>query len=242
MGPAVIFLLCAVVAVLYGTAGQAGGSGFVVVMTFANWQPDEIRTTAFGLNIVAAAYATLRLHFAHLLDYHLLGPLLLASLPSAFAGGAISLAGPSYYLLTGLILLVVAVLMIVQIGPGVPRDVSLSTALIIGAFTGFVSGLSGVGGGVYLSSLLILIGGVSPKRTAALSPPFILANSSASLVAMIATGASIPFEAVPLGGAALIGSVVGTAIGLRWMSAKAIKAVLAAILFSGGIQMLVRSL
>lgn len=98
-----------------------------------------------------------------------------------------------------------------------------------------------MGGGIFLSSMLILLGKASPKDTLTLSPPFILVNSVAALGGLLAAGQAIPREVLSLSGAVLAGSVVGSAIGLRYMSGFAIRIVLILILVAGGIQMLVRA-
>jgi uncharacterized protein len=235
-------LCMGLVAVLYGAAGQAGGSGFVAVMTFAHFDAGEIRATAFALNIVAAAYATFQIHRAKRANWMLLGLLLMASLPAAIVGGMIALSGALYYVVTGSVLLAVAVLMMLR-----PSQATSSTtiapiaALSIGAIAGIASGLTAVGGGIFLSSMLILTGKASPRDTLALSPPFILANSSAALGGLLVAGHPVPMAALGLSGAVLAGSMVGSAIGLRLMSSTAIRTVLALILLAGGVQMLVRA-
>lgn len=237
-----IFLFLGLVSALYGTAGQAGGSGFVAVMTFAAFPPAQIRITAFALNIVAAAYAMWRVHRARLVEWALLREVLMASLPAALLGGTITLGGRAYFILTACLLAIAAVLMLVAKTP--PQDdapVPRATALGAGAATGLASGLTGVGGGVFLSALLILLAKVSPKRAAALSPPFILANSALSLGGALLAGARIPLTTAPLALAAVAGSAAGTAIGLRWMSATAIRLVLATILLGAATQMTYRA-
>jgi uncharacterized membrane protein YfcA len=229
------------VALLYGAAGQAGGSGFVAVMTFAHFGAGDIRATAFALNIVAASYATLQLHRAKLANWKLLKPLLVSSVPAAALGGIIPLEGALYYGMTGTVLFGIAGLMIFRPAPAAVERINTATAVGVGSVTGLASGLSGVGGGIFLSSILILLGKASPKDTLALSPPFILANSVASLGGLFAAGQRLPTEALGLSGAVLAGSIIGSAIGLRWMSGKAIRAVLVLILVIGGVQMLIRA-
>jgi uncharacterized membrane protein YfcA len=237
----IIALLIVAVSALYGTAGQAGGSGFVAVMVFASFPLDEIRPTALALNVVAATYATIQVHRARVVDWRLLGNLLATSVPAAFLGGMIVLKGAVYSALTGELLLVVSILMATRASRNGADPVARSTALFSGAIAGFASGLSGVGGGVFLSAILILLGGVSPKKTTALSPPFIIVNSLAGLVGALFGGQRVPLVAIPFAGAAIIGSAIGTAIGLRWMSEMAIRFVLAAILLVASAQLLFRA-
>jgi uncharacterized protein len=238
----IILAICmGLVALLYGAAGQAGGSGFVAVMTFAHFEAGDIRATAFALNIVAASYATLQIHRAKLANWKLLGRLLVSSVPAAALGGMMPLKGAPYYGVTGAALFGIAGLMIFRPAPTATEPVNTAAALGVGFVTGLASGLSGIGGGIFLSSILILLGKASPKDTLALSPPFILANSIASLGGLLAAGQRFPTEALGLSGAVLAGSMIGSAIGLRWMSGNAIRALLVLILLSGGVQMLIRA-
>jgi uncharacterized membrane protein YfcA len=235
-------LLMALVSALYATAGQAGGSGFVAVMTFAAFPPNEIRTTAFALNIVAAAYSVWHVHRAGIVDWKLLRRVLATSLPAAFLGGTIPLGGRAYFLVTAALLALVSVLMLIGADKEENATVEWRTAWLAGGMTGFVSGLSGVGGGVFLSAILILFAKVSPKKMAALSPPFILVNSAFSLTGALLAGARLSTAVIWFAFAAIAGSAAGTAIGLRWMSANAIRRVLAAILVIGAVQMVSRAL
>jgi len=238
----VVGILIAAVSLLYGTAGQAGGSGFVAVMTFTSFPLQSIRATALALNVVAAAYASLQFHRAGMIDRPLLGRVLWPSVPAAFAGGLISLGGAVYSGVTGALLLVAAVLMAARKSSPDAQERPHGPIWLAGAASGLASGVTGVGGGVFLSSLLILFAGISPKRTAALSPPYILANSLAALAGLLIAGQRVPLTALPLAGLALLGSAAGTAIGLRWMSERAIRAILAAILLVAAAQLLMRAL
>ena len=235
-------LLAAIAAIsaLYGSAGQAGGSGFVAVMSFASLSVGTIRMVAFGLNIVAAAYATARVHRAGLVDWRLIAALVLTSVLAAFVGGLLALDGKAYFLTTGAILFAVSILMVRQPRSQAEEIGSKGMILALGGGTGLASGISGVGGGVFLSALLIIFCNMPPKKVVALSPPFILINSAAALAGGFLAGQRIPVEAAPLALVALLGSVVGVAIGFRWMSGQAVRYVLALILVAGSLQMFLK--
>jgi uncharacterized protein len=93
--------LIGVVSLLYATAGQAGGTAFIAVMSFAGFPASELRPTALLLNIVAAGYATWRAHRKPTIETHLLLPLLLPSVVTAFIGGLLALNARAYFVLTG---------------------------------------------------------------------------------------------------------------------------------------------
>jgi len=230
------------VSLLYATAGQAGGTAFLAIMAFAAFPAAEMRATALVLNIVAAGYATWRLHRRGAIDRKMLPPLTVSSLVTAFLGGLLVLSGRVYFILTGLLLVAAAALMVFKRASDTAeaRPVPLLPAAAVGAGAGFISGLTGVGGGVFLTPLLIAFGWASPKRAAALSPPFILCNSVVGLAGVLLAGQKLapgtPLYAV----GALAGAIIGTAIGLRWMSERLTRHTLATILLFAGLRLLFR--
>src|ERR1700688_2310373 len=145
-------LLFGAVSLLYATVGQAGGTAFLALMAFASFPSNEMRPTALLLNIVAATYSTWLFNRGSLVNWVKLRPLLLASLPTALVGGLIVLDERLYKTVTGLVLILAAtVLALRQAHDGEPdRPVPFWGAISIGAVVGFVSGLTGVGGGVFL--------------------------------------------------------------------------------------------
>ena len=176
-------LLIALSSLLYTTVGQAGGTAFVAVMALLAFPPEEIRPTSLTINIVAAAYATWRLHRSGAIDWRLLRDVLFASLPTAFVGGLLILDGPLYLIITGTLLLLAAVLMVLRASADwiTARSIPKHWTALVGALCGFLSGLTGVGGGVFLAPLIIVLGWASPRQAAGLSAPFILANSIVGL-------------------------------------------------------------
>jgi uncharacterized protein len=237
-----VAVMIAFVSLLYATAGQAGGTAFLAVMAFASFPAVEMRPTALLLNIVAAGYATWRLHQRAAIDRTMLLRVTAPSLVTAFAGGLLVLGGHVYFILTGLLLAAAAALMVFRRTADTveARPVRLLPAAATGAAAGFVSGLTGVGGGVFLAPLLIALGWMSPRRAATLSPPFILCNSVAGLLGVLLAGQKPAPGTVLYSLGALVGAVAGTAIGLRWMSDRGTRYALAAILFFAGLRLLSR--
>jgi uncharacterized membrane protein YfcA len=145
-------------------------------------------------------------------------------------------------MLTGLLLIGAAAMMVFKrtADAAEERQVHLFSAAGVGAGAGFISGLTGVGGGVFLTPLLIVSGCASPKRAAALSPPFILCNSVVGLIGVLLVGRTLVPGTLLYTLGAFAGAVAGTTIGLRWMSERATRYVLAAILLFAGIRLLFR--
>jgi len=239
------FLVAAIigcVSLLYATAGQAGGTAFLAVMAFAAFPAVEMRATALFLNIVAAGYATWRVRKKLGLDRKMLLQITVPSLLAAFVGGLLKLDGRAYFVVTGLLLLAAAALMIFKRAADSveAKPVHALPAALVGTGAGFVSGLTGVGGGVFLTPMLIAFGWASPRRAAILSPPFILCNSILGLAGVLLSGQRLAPTATLYAVTALVGAVVGTAIGLRWMSEQGTRYVLAAILLLAGIRLIFR--
>lgn len=237
-----VVVAIACVSILYAMAGQAGGTAFLAVMAFASFPAVEMRPTALFLNIVAAGYATWRLHQRKAIDRTILLRVTVPSLVTAFAGGFLVLNGHLYFTLTGLLLVAAAVLMAFKrMADNVQaRPTQLLPAVAVGAVAGFVSGLTGVGGGVFLTPLLIAIGWMSPRRAAALSPPFILCNSVTGLLGVMLAGQELTTGIAVYSLGALLGAIVGSAIGLRWMTERSTRFALTAILLFAGIRLLFR--
>jgi uncharacterized membrane protein YfcA len=217
------------VSLLYATAGQAGGTAFIAVMAFAGFPASELRPTALLLNIISAGCATWRLHRRKVIHTKLLVPLVAPSLATAFVGDLLSLSGRAYFMLTGLLLIAAALLMIFgrTADSAEGRSIHIGQAAAVGAVAGFASGLSRVGGGVFVTPVLIALGWASPRQAAALSPAFILCNSLVGLLGALIAGQTVAPATLLYSAAVIVGVGVGTSIGLRRMSERATRYVLA---------------
>jgi hypothetical protein len=232
-------LLFGTISLLYATVGQAGGTAFLALMAFASFPSNEMRPTALLLNIVAASYSTWLFNRGSHVDWAKLKPLMLASLPTALVGGFVVLDENLYKTITGLILLLASIMLALRRAHSEEPDrtAPLWGAFGIGASVGFVSGLTGVGGGVFLAPLLIALRWASPKQTAALTAPFILVNSVVGLVGAVYVGQTPTSDAWLYAVAALAGATIGTNVGLRWLSQNMTRYVLATILGLAGLQL-----
>jgi hypothetical protein len=208
-------------------------------MAFASFPAIEMRPTALFLNVAAAGYATWRLHQRAAIDRSMLVRVTVPSLVTAFLGGLLVLDGRVYFILTGLLLVAAAALMVFKrVADNIQaRPVALLPATAVGAGAGFVSGLTGVGDGVFLTPLLITLCWMSPRRAAALSPPFILCNSVAGLLGVLLAGQELAPGTALYSLGALAGAVIGR---LGWMSERGTRYALAVILLFAGVRLLFR--
>jgi uncharacterized membrane protein YfcA len=233
-------LLFGAISLLYSTVGQAGGTAFLALMAFASFPSNEMRPTALLLNIVAASYSTWLFNRGSHVDWAKLKPFMLASLPTAFIGGFVVLDERPYKTVTGVALLFASVMLVLRRSRNEQPDQITPPwgAVTTGAAVGFVSGLTGVGGGVFLAPLLIALHWASPKQTAALTAPFILANSVVGLIGALFAGQTPTPDTWLYAVAALAGATIGTNAGLRWLTQTMTRCVLATILALAGLQLL----
>lgn len=239
-GPLAAFLaLIAAAAVLYSSVGHGGASAYLAVMALFGVPTAVMKPTALVMNLGVAGLGTARFAAASLVPWRLLLPICAGSIPAAYLGGLVTLPTRSHRLLLGAVLLFAAVRLAMRPREQElrPRPPALSLAAI-GVFFGFLAGVTGVGGGIFLSPLLILARWEEPRRTAGASAVFILVNSAAGLAGHLAAGGSVPAAAFPLTAVALAGGLVGSWLGARRLVPIAIRRVLAAVLVVAGAKLL----
>ena len=201
--------------------------------------PSVMKPTALTLNIVVAFITTARFYRAGHFSWSLSWPFFVSSVPLAFVGGAITLPGTVYRVLVGLILLFAAYRMFwyADHEKATVRP-PLVAALVCGAVLGFVSGLTGVGGGIFLSPLLLFMGWADFKQAAGTSSAFILLNSVAGLLGHVASVQSLPPAAFVWAVAAVTGGLIGSEMGVRRLAEVTLRRLLAAVLLIAGLKLI----
>jgi uncharacterized protein len=227
-------------AMLYSSVGHAGASGYIAAMALFGTAPAVMKPTALVLNILVAAIGTVRWHRLGLVNKRALIPLLLASIPCAFIGGAIQLPVTWYRLLLGVILIVAAATFLFKPNQEPTDDASSNVPVVGGVVTGgtvgFLSGITGTGGGIFLSPILLLMRWVNPRQASGITAPFILFNSIAGLAGNLVVLKSLPPGLPLFAAAALAGGVVGTTIGTSWASSILLQRLLGIVLLIAGIK------
>jgi uncharacterized protein len=228
-----------VAAFLYASVGHGGASAYLAAMAFAGIAPAEMRPVALQLNVLVSAIATYKFWRAGHFRWPLFWPFAVVSIPAAYLGGAITLPGTAYKILVGLVLLYAGWQLWWSARHGEEvrpaRTLKLPLAMVIGGVLGVLSGLTGVGGGIFLSPLLLLLGWAGTKQTSATSAPFILVNSIAGLAAgLVRNPVPPPDYAWWLMAAVLVGGWAGAEYGSRRFANPMIRRLLAVVLAVAG--------
>jgi uncharacterized protein len=236
LGAALIFLA----ALLYSAVGHAGASGYLAVMALIGTAPGTMRPTALLLNIAVAVIGAVQFIRAGYFRWALFWPFALGSIPAAYLGGQITLPGVWYRIIVGVVLLLSALqfAMTLRAPDESKRQVRLPVALAIGAALGFLAGLTGVGGGIFLSPVLLIAGWANLRTTAATSVTFILVNSIAGLLAKPAAIHAVQDIAPIWIVAAVVGGLIGSFLGSRKLPSPALRGVLAAVLVAAGLKLI----
>jgi uncharacterized protein len=223
------------IAFLYSCVGHAGASGYIAVMTLFELAPVEIKPTALILNILVASIATWQFWRAGYFSWSLFWPFALLAIPMAFVGGYLNLPAYEFKIFMGGILLLSAIRFLMpSTVDSVERTPSRPVAISIGAVLGLFAGLTGTGGGIFLTPLLLLKRWALAKNAAAVSALFILLNSIAALLGNLSSAKHFPTFAGALAVAAMLGGSAGSYCGCRKLNHQVIKRLLAIVLLLAG--------
>lgn len=239
-----ILLLAAlflVAAVLYGMVGHAGASAYLAIMALLGVTPALMRPTALVLNILVASIVSLRFARAGFVRPMAVLPFLAGSVPAAFLGGTLTLPGDLYRLLVGAVLVFAAFrfgMTASRAGDEFPPRPPIVGAVASGAAIGLLAGLTGTGGGIFLTPLMLAAGWAGTRFAAGTSALFILANSVAGLAGNIGAVGNVP-DAMPLWlGAVAIGGFIGSELGSRRIPAPWLRRGLALVLLVAGLKLI----
>lgn len=230
----------AVGAALYSSVGHAGASAYLALMALFGVPAATMRPTALVLNIIVASFGSFRFIRAGLFRWRTLWPFLLGALPFAFLGGAIKLPGDIYKPMVGIVLLLSAARLLWPREIKALRDTHdppVLLAILLGAGIGLLAGLTGTGGGIFLSPLLLFMAWSAPKPTSGVAALFILFNSAAGLLGNVASVQQLPSNLPLFAGAVLLGATVGTTLGIRLHAPIILKA-LGIVLVVAGLKLL----
>lgn len=249
-----IAVLFFAMAALYASVGHGGASGYLAVMGLFGFAPAVMRPTALALNIIVSLVATIQFQRAGHFQWKLFWPFAVVSIPAAFVGGALTLPVRGYKILVGVVLLYAAAWMFwstwshrsrrenISNGPAsadkAPVLPSLWIAMPVGLAIGVLSGLTGVGGGIFLSPILLYMGWAATRQASGVAAPFILVNSLAGFLGQFASVAQLP-GGIPLWGAAVLaGGWLGASYGSTHAPTAVLRRLLALVLVIAGVKLI----
>ena len=232
----VTFLL---LATLYSVTGHGGASGYIAIMALLGMAPQEMKPIALSLNIIVSLIATIQFYGAGHFRRALFLPFAMGSVPLAMVGGYVQLPTHWFNALMGMALIFAAL----RIGIKPLRTITqnsppLLPALAAGSAIGLLSGLIGVGGGIFLTPLLLLMGWANSRQAAAVSAPFILLNSISGLAGFnTQVSYSLPASMACLVMAVLIGGLLGSFMGSRYLPMQVVSRFLSLVLLLAGFKL-----
>src|SRR4051812_8757809 len=235
-------LLCAAIATvafLYSSVGHAGASGYIATMTLFEIATTTIRPTALVLNILVATIGAFQFWRAGHFSWKLFWPFAVLSFPAAYLGGYLQPSAGILRILIGAVLLFSAArLFFRKRDPEQTNPPSKPVAVGVGGGLGFLSGLTGTGGGIFLTPLLLFCEWAKIRQAAAVSALFILVNSVGGLIGYFTAVHSIPTLGIYLAVPAIVGGTIGSYLGSRRLPARGIAIFLAVVLTIAGVKLI----
>lgn len=243
---AVIFFL---VALIYSTVGFGGGSSYLAILALYHLPFREMRLTALVCNIIVVTGSTVVFIYNKQVDFKKILPIVLTSVPFAFLGAALRINQQTFFIVLGLALIVASILLWIDSVSArdnrrTPHKPSILQNSILGGGIGFLSGMVGIGGGIFLSPLLNLKKWDTPKKIAATATLFILVNSTAGIAAQVTRfNPEINYTRILfLALAVFAGGQVGSRIGVLKFDQLLVKRATAFLVLVAGIEVLTKHL
>ncbi|MEQ1514641.1 MAG: sulfite exporter TauE/SafE family protein [Lysobacteraceae bacterium] len=231
---AALFLL---VATLYSSVGHAGASGYLAAMALVGLAPEQMRPTALTLNLLVGGIGLLRFWRGGFVRWRNILPFVLASAPAAYFAAQIKLPKESYSMLLAGVLLVAAVGVFRSAASAEAEDIEASgrqvpwiLGLIVGGIIGTLSGLTGTGGAIFLTPLLLFAHWMPTREASGTSVAFVWINSLTALAGLLQSEQTLP-AMLPLWlGAVAVGALIGTQLGLKWLPVRSLRYALGVVL------------
>jgi len=244
-----IALLFLFISFIYASVGFGGGSGYLAILALYSFPHPEMRLTALICNIIVVAGGTLLFISKKELPYRKVLPIVIVSVPAAYAGAVIHISQQAFFLMLGCSLLLAGVTLWLQpLRYNIQTDSTTAPSYIrdgaIGAAIGFLSGMVGIGGGIFLAPILHLLHWDTPRRIAATASFFILVNSAAGIAGQLTTlPTGINYSNVAILAVAVL---IGGQIGARMSSAKLtqimVRRLTGILVFAAGAEVLLKHL
>ena len=223
-----------VVALLYSMVGHGGASGYLAILAMTGVSHTQMSSTALVLNMIVAVTGTIMYARAGHLNMRKALPFIVTSVPAALLGGYLHIPEKIYDVILTLVLTYSAF----RLGINTKNILAVenttmpsnAVASSVGAGLGLLSGVVGIGGGIFLSPIMLLKRWTKPQETSAIAALFIVVNSAAGICGRLLGGQFTVASSIPWLVAAAAGGLIGSHMGASTMSREAICRVLAAVL------------
>lgn len=237
-------LLFFIIAFLYSTVGFGGGSSYLAILSIFIGDFYEIRSTALILNLCVVSIGTLMYIRHRVFSWKEFWPFLVASVPMAIFGAQLKLSDRAFFMVLGTLLILSGIALLHKYLSTISRsrNFKLPVLLGIGGSLGFFAGLSGIGGGIYLSPVLNMMGWKDARKIASLASLFILVNSLSGLTGLLISDSlviNIPFT-IKLIVAVAVGGGLGAYLSNRKFNVKIIGILTALLVIYVGIRIILR--
>ena len=226
-------------AVLYTSVGHAGASAYLALMALFAMPPAMMKPTALVLNILVSSFVSFRYLRAGLFDWRTLWPFLIGAIPLGFIGGAMHLPTQIYRPVVGVVLFIAAAKLLWPKTPA-PKKVKeppVVAGVVSGAGIGLLSGLTGTGGGIFLSPLLLFMGWSEARAASGVAAVFILVISVSGLLGNFAAVKNLPPNLWIFACAVMAGAVIGTALGTKRLAPEGVLKALGLVLVVAGFKL-----
>jgi uncharacterized protein len=237
-------VVLAVIAAAYAAVGQAGATGYIAAMGVVGFTPDVIRPAALALNTLVATIGTIRFARAGHLTWRGTYPFIVLGLPFSILGGATHLSALIYNPVVGVLLIAAAWQMAntarlaTSFDERTPPNPPLLPSIIAGAIIGFVAGVTGIGGGIFVAPLVLSLHWLNTRHAAGLSAIFNLLNSAAALAGLWSTSLIFPPQLPSWLMAVAVGAIFGSWLGVKHLPTGVLRSILSVLLLVGGVWML----
>jgi len=244
---ALLMLVFFVIALLYASVGFGGGSSYLAILTLVLAGFFMIRSTALLCNLIVVSGSCYIFFKKGHLQFKKFLPFILTSIPMAFLGASFRLGEAVFFILLGTALIVSALVLVLQTmnlkSNYAPSKYPKSMPYLLGAGIGLLSGLVGIGGGIFLAPILNQMKWDKPIIIAALASFFILVNSVSGITGLIVSGTFDLFwpEIIGLLIAVLVGGQTGVRLSLGAISAKGIRLLTAFLVLFVGVRVLLNN-
>lgn len=237
-------LLIGLVALVYSSVGHGGASGYLAFLTMTALSARQASAMALILNLLVATLAFLAFRQAQKFSWRLTWPFLLGAAPLVLVGSKVKLSEQAYFTLVGVVLVWAGLRLILARETPKSEDFEDPPKPIVGAGVGtgigLLSGLVGVGGGIFLSPVVVLARWADAKRTSATSALFIVSNSALGLAVRAGEGLSLPPNAPVICVAGVTGALAGSYFGSRKIPTPWLRRLLGAVLLTAAVKLLMK--